>query len=229
MSKLDNELWLFDYDQGVAYEAFSQCEDAFESVNKHLSKIYDFQGKTILEVGAGSGKFTSFLAKSCSKLYVVERSASLMQINRNKNNVAKNVEFILSDVRDLVLEPNSVDVVFGGWSVTSMRDSFDVVFSVFKDVLKKDGIIILVENAGNDEFSRIVDIEDFSFNMEEIYNKMGFISKKVVDTTIKLPHKQVFYDAFPSKRGVKLSALGILHKVLILEMPATILKQIREV
>lgn len=224
MKKINNGLWLFDYSQGIAYEKFSKCEDFFGAIESYLLKTYNFQGKTILEVGAGSGKFTSFLSEQCSKLYVVEKSPNLMQINRDKNINAKNVEFILSDVVELKLEEGSIDIIFGGWSVTSMRESFYKIFEIFKNVLKKDGMIILVENAGDDEFSKIADIEKFSSDMEKTYNEMGFISKKIIDTIIRLPERQVFYDAFPNKNSVKLPFLDIRHKVLILEMPAMILK-----
>lgn len=223
MSKLNNDLWLFDYNQGAAYEEFSKSEDVFKVINTYLLDNYDFKDKIILEIGAGSGKFTSFLSEVCSKLYVVESNASLMQINRNKNCDADNVEFILSDVRELVMEPNSVDIIFASWSVTSMRESFDVVFEILKKILRKDGMILLVENAGNDEFSKIMGIEKFTSEMKNAYVNMGFIQKKVVDTIIKLPHVDVFYNVFPNKKNVKLSSLEIQHKVLILEMQAFVL------
>jgi len=91
MGKLNNDLWLFDYNQAAAYEEFSKSEDIFKAINTYLLNNYDFRGKTVLEIGAGSGKFTSFFLETCSKLYVVERSVSLMQINRQKNSEAGNV------------------------------------------------------------------------------------------------------------------------------------------
>lgn len=223
MNELNNDLWLFDYNQGVAYEEFSKSEDFFKAINTHLINNYDFKCKTILEIGAGSGKFTSFLLERCLKLYTVERNTSLMQINRNKNRDASNVEFILSDVRELVMEPNSIDIIFAGWSMTSMRESFDVIFKIFRNVLRKDGIIILVENAGNDEFSKIMGIEKFTFEMKNAYVNMGFTERKVINTLIRLPCEDVFYNVFPNKNNVKLPSLDVQHKVLILEMQAFIL------
>lgn len=218
MSKLNNDLWLFNYNQGAAYEEFSKSEDVFRAINTYLFDNYNFKDKTILEIGAGSGKFTSLLSKMCSKLYAVERSTSLMQINRNKNRDVDNVEFILSDIRELAMKPNSIDVIFAGWSMTSMRESFNIVFEIFRKILRKDGMILLVENAGNDEFSKVMGIENFTSEMENAYVSMGFIKRMVVDTIIRLPCEDVFYNAFPNKNNVKLSSLDIQHKVLILEM-----------
>ena len=223
MGGADSSLWLFDYNHGAAYEEFSKSQDIFKTVYEYLSCHYNFADKIVLEIGAGSGKFTSFLSETCLKLYVVERSASLMQINRKKNLNVGNMEFMLLDVEDLVMEPNSVDVIFAGWSLTSMRESFDIIFDKFKKILRKDGIILLVENAGDDEFCRAMDINGFTSKMMGIYVDMGFVPKEVLNTTIRLPHEDIFYGAFPNKKEVKLFSLDIQHKVLIMEMQASIL------
>lgn len=224
---MKDNLWLFDYNQGEAYEAFSQSEDVFHSINSYLLGNYDFNGKTILEIGAGSGKFTSLLAESCEKLYVVERSKSLMKINQNKNFGKKNTEFILTDVRELNMPPNSIDIIFAGWSLTSMRDSFDVVFENLHGMLREDGIILSIENAGGDEFAKIVGIEEFTSTITKIYIDMGFVIKNNITTTIRLPHKTIFYNAFPDKTDIDLTSLAIQHRVLVLEMTAVNLQNFR--
>lgn len=223
--KKSEELWLFDYNQGIYYEAFSQCEDYEQEITKFLEDRYDFSDKTILEIGAGSGKFTRFLSSACSKLYVVEKSESLMRINRMKNQGFSNIEFILSNVTDLKLPSSSIDVVFAGWSMTSMREHFDVIFDMFKSVLRDGGYILLVENAGDDEFCKVMDIENFTNDMESMYEDMGFLPLSILDTVIKLSHEEVFYDAFPNKMNVKLDSLELQHKVLLLEMQASTLKE----
>lgn len=225
MNKPDNNLWLFDYNQGFAYEEFSKSEDINGLINECLLKNYNFKNKTILEIGAGSGKFTSFLSKLCSKLYVVEKNKILMEINRGKNNDKNNIDFILSDIKDLKMKKNSIDVIFAGWSMTSMRNLFDITFKIFKKILQKNGIILLIENAGNDEFSKITNIEEFTLDIKKTYIEMGFIEKEIIDTTIRLPHENIFYNAFPNKNKVNLTSLDIQHKVLILEMPAFYLQK----
>lgn len=218
MNKINNDLWLFDYNQGAAYEAFSKCQDVSKAIEKYLHNNFNFGKKTILEIGAGSGKFTSFLARSCSKLYVVERGVSLMQINKEKNSSFTNIDFILSDIRDLIIEPNCIDLIFASWSMTSMREYFDIIFEKFKKLLRNDGIILLVENAGNDEFCKIMGLEEFTSTMNKVYKDMGFIQTKIINTIIKLPNKDVFYNAFPNKKGLILSSLEIQHAAAILKM-----------
>ena len=71
MKATTDKLWLFDYSDGAAYEAFSKCEDSEKKIAGYLVDNYRFQGQEILEIGAGSGKFTPLLA-SGKILHVVE-------------------------------------------------------------------------------------------------------------------------------------------------------------
>ena len=224
MDEANQALWLFDYDDGKAYDNFSQCEDYKNQIAKFLTRHYDFSNQEALEIGAGSGKFTTMLASECKFLHVVERSNSLLSINRKRNH-KKNIRFYLQDVKDLIFPDNSVDLIFGGWSMTSMRDSFEKIIPVLQKVLKDTGKIILVENAGNDEFSRLVNIETLSFEMLNLYQEMGFSEKTILDTVICLPNRETFYDAFPNQSDVPLPSLAIEHKVAILESDAKSFKQ----
>lgn len=107
--------------QGSDYEAFSQSEDIDGLIVSYLENTFDIDGKSILEIGAGSGKFTPFLAEKCSELTVVERSRSLLEINKKKipEEMQKYVEFVLADVKDVSFPDESFDMIFAGWSLTS--------------------------------------------------------------------------------------------------------------
>lgn len=213
------DLWLFNYNDSMAYDRFSQCEDPRGLIERYIKAKYDLGDCTILEIGAGSGKFTSFLARSCKELFAVERADGLMTINRMKNH-HPNTHFILSDVRALKLPANSIDVIFGGWSLTSMRDDFPGVFRVLRKVLKPNGKIIIVENAGGDEFSRITGIEALSKSMYEYYRRIGFYTEIVIATTIELPDAEVFHRAFPNQSTIDLNSLSIRHNISIMKANA---------
>ena len=106
---MNKELWLFDYKQAEAYEKFSKSEDINNLIQKYLKEEYDFSNKIILEIGAGSGKFTGFLSDRSKKVYAVEKIESLLLIYKEKHKNKNNVEFILSDIKDVKLEKNSID------------------------------------------------------------------------------------------------------------------------
>ena len=214
---MNKELWLFDYKQAEAYEKFSKSEDINNLIQKYLKEEYDFSNKIILEIGAGSGKFTGFLSNRSKKVYAVEKIESLLLINKEKHKSKNNVEFILSDIKDVKLEKNSIDYVFAGWSLTSMRDIYDQVFANLYQILKPNGKIIIVENGGQDEFCKLLGIEEFTEQMKNEYKKMNFKEKATLDTTIKFANEEVFYGAFPNYKKTVLKTLNIKHKVIIME------------
>lgn len=214
---MNKELWLFDYKQAEAYEKFSKSEDINNLIQKYLKEEYDFSNKIILEIGAGSGKFTGFLSDRSKKVYAVEKIESLLLINKEKHKSKNNVEFILSDIKDVKLEKNSIDYVFAGWSLTSMRDIYDQVFANLYQILKPNGKIIIVENGGQDEFCKLLGIEEFTEQMKNEYKKMNFKEKATLDTTIKFANEEVFYGAFPNYKKTVLKTLNIKHKVIIME------------
>lgn len=214
---MNKELWLFDYKQAEAYEKFSKSEDINNLIQKYLKEEYDLSNKIILEIGAGSGKFTGFLSDRSKKVYAVEKIESLLLINKEKHKNKNNVEFILSDIKDVKLEKNSIDYVFAGWSLTSMRDIYDQVFANLYQILKPNGKIIIVENGGQDEFCKLLGIEEFTEQMKNEYKKMNFKEKATLDTTIKFANEEVFYGAFPNYKKTVLKTLNIKHKVIIME------------
>lgn len=214
---MNKELWLFDYKQAEAYEKFSKSEDINNLIQKYLKEEYDFSNKIILEIGAGSGKFTGFLSDRSKKVYAVEKIESLLLINKEKHKSKNNVEFILPDIKDVKLEKNSIDYVFAGWSLTSMRDIYDQVFANLYQILKPNGKIIIVENGGQDEFCKLLGIEEFTEQMKNEYKKMNFKEKATLDTTIKFANEEVFYGAFPNYKKTVLKTLNIKHKVIIME------------
>lgn len=221
---MNKDLWLFDYTKGQYYEEFSKCEDSSNEIFTYLSNNYDFKNDVIIEIGAGSGKFTNYLANRCSKLFVVEKSPSLMQINRGKNK-NKNIDFILNDIKEVEFQSESIDVIFAGWSFTSMRDIFDLLLPKFYNILKPNGKIILIENAGKDVFCRLMKIQKFTEEMKVIYSKMGFVEKTVLETEIRLKDQKVFFNAFPQCNGQPLESLNIQHNILILESNREKLKE----
>ena len=218
---MNNELWLFDYNQAKSYENFSKCEDFDNKIKEYLKKEYNFSSKVVLEIGSGSGKFTGFLADNSKKVYAVEIIDSLMKINKRKNQKKENVEFLLSNAKEISLRDKSIDYVFAGWSLTSMRNIFEELFKQINRLLKPDGKIIIIENGGNDEFCKLLNIEKFTNQMINEYYKMGLRKKIILNTIIKFDKHKTFYNAFPAYNNIKLKSLKLNHNVIIMEKQNT--------
>lgn len=52
-----------------------------------------------------------------------------------------------------------------------MRDIYDQVFANLYQILKPNGKIIIVENGGQDEFCKLLGIEEFTEQMKNEYKK----------------------------------------------------------
>lgn len=212
----DSLVWLFNYEEAEKYEAFSQCEDKNNIIVEYLREKYIFSHKIILEIGAGSGKFTSFLAKDCNQLIAVEKNPNMSEINKKKVFGLENVKVMTCDIQDIKFAPESFDIIFAGWSMTSIRNALSTTVDRLSSWLKINGIIILIENSGNDEFCKILNIEEFTERMIDRYEALGFKKMATLNTQIILPDEKIFNNVFPEK-NINLSSLVINHNVLILE------------
>ncbi|XP_065840487.1 uncharacterized protein [Oscarella lobularis] len=94
-----------------------------ESVEKPelLSFLPNFDGKRILELGAGIGRFTGEFASKAKHVTAVEFMAKYLEVNKETNARYSNIDFLCCDVTKLHLE-NSYDFVFTNWLLTYLTD-----------------------------------------------------------------------------------------------------------
>ncbi|RZC61268.1 hypothetical protein C5167_023026, partial [Papaver somniferum] len=96
-----------------------------------LSLLPDFKGKSVLELGAGIGRFTGELAKEAGQVIALDfienviKKASHCFINEAINGHYKNVKFMCADVTspELQISPGSVDLIFSNWLLMYLSDS----------------------------------------------------------------------------------------------------------
>ncbi|KAF8389997.1 hypothetical protein HHK36_024517 [Tetracentron sinense] len=111
-----------------------------------LSLLPPYKGKSILELGAGIGRFTGELAKEAGQLLAMDFIESAIKKNESSNGHFKNVNFMCADVMspDLKISYESVDLIFSNWLLMYLSDK-----EVFKECHMRD-------DAGNSfEFSLI--------------------------------------------------------------------------
>ncbi|GFO25062.1 phosphoethanolamine N-methyltransferase-like [Plakobranchus ocellatus] len=94
----------------------SAAELTKEEIPEILSYLPDYRGKTVLELGAGIGRFTSELAKSAKKVIAVDFMESFLNKNRKENQHFDNIEFIASDVTKLVQPEESFFFLYACFS-----------------------------------------------------------------------------------------------------------------
>ncbi|KAL8201946.1 hypothetical protein R6Q57_011093 [Mikania cordata] len=89
-----------------------------------LSLLPPYEGKSVLELGAGIGRFTGELAKKAGKVIALDFIESVVKKNESTNGQHENVEFICADVTspDLYFPADSMDLIFSNWLLMYLSD-----------------------------------------------------------------------------------------------------------
>ncbi|PON62187.1 Phosphoethanolamine N-methyltransferase [Parasponia andersonii] len=89
-----------------------------------LSLLPPYEGKSVLELGAGIGRFTGELAQKAGQLLALDFIESAINKNESINGHYKNVKFMCADVTspDLNISGESVDLIFSNWLLMYLSD-----------------------------------------------------------------------------------------------------------
>ncbi|KAJ1438734.1 S-adenosyl-L-methionine-dependent methyltransferase [Sesbania bispinosa] len=89
-----------------------------------LSLLPSYEGKSVLELGAGIGRFTGELAQKAGQLLAVDFIESAIKKNENINGHHKNVKFMCADVTspNLHIYEGSIDLIFSNWLLMYLSD-----------------------------------------------------------------------------------------------------------
>ncbi|GAB2213023.1 hypothetical protein Drorol1_Dr00021036 [Drosera rotundifolia] len=89
-----------------------------------LSLLPPYEGKSVLELGAGIGRFTGELAKNAGQVLAMDFIDSVIKKNESINGHHKNVKFMCADVTspELNISMESVDLIFSNWLLMYLSD-----------------------------------------------------------------------------------------------------------
>uniref|UniRef100_H2ZS59 phosphoethanolamine N-methyltransferase n=1 Tax=Latimeria chalumnae TaxID=7897 RepID=H2ZS59_LATCH len=102
---------------------------AEEDRSEIIAMLPCVEGKDVLELGAGIGRFSGQLAKKARRVTAVDFMKTFMEKNREVNKVYGNVTFLQADVTNLDLPPNSFDLIFSNWLFMYLTDKELVHFT----------------------------------------------------------------------------------------------------
>ncbi|XP_019169743.1 PREDICTED: phosphomethylethanolamine N-methyltransferase-like isoform X2 [Ipomoea nil] len=90
-----------------------------------LALLPPYEGKSVLELGAGIGRFTGELAKKAGQLIALDFIESAIKKNEVINGHYKNVKFMCADVTspDLNFSDESLDLIFSNWLLMYLSDN----------------------------------------------------------------------------------------------------------
>ncbi|XP_059643065.1 phosphoethanolamine N-methyltransferase 1-like [Cornus florida] len=89
-----------------------------------LSLLPPLQGKSVLELGAGIGRFTGELAKEAGNVLALDFIENVIKKNETINGHYNNVKFMCADVTstDLNISAESMDMIFSNWLLMYLSD-----------------------------------------------------------------------------------------------------------
>ena len=181
------------------YGALSCAEDKGNRALDRLDNLYDFEGKNVLEIGCGSGRYTPLLSQKSRQYWALEISEPLLKLARKKCEDIENITWFNCSAEQIPLPDESIDVVFASWVLTAMpTDAMRAaVDQEVMRVLRPGGMIWLFENAGGDEFvDALWGEEDHSVGDSQPYliQDLGYMPMETVETRF------VFQDVDSAKK-----------------------------
>ena len=103
-----------------------------------LEQLGDLEGKTVLEIAAGTGRFTRELVNEGADVIVVDISREMLKQNRDKTPEAT---FLHGTGSSLPLDSKTVDACVTVNSLNHIPGHWDVVDDVYR-VLRPDGVFL---------------------------------------------------------------------------------------
>ncbi|PON62196.1 Methyltransferase domain containing protein [Parasponia andersonii] len=113
--------WLQHYSADLTVEAIlldSKDSDLDrEERPEVLSLLPKYEGKSVVDLGAGIGRFTSEFSQKANQVVAIDFIESVIKKNEKINGHYKNINFMCADVvsPDLNISEGSVDFIFSNW------------------------------------------------------------------------------------------------------------------
>ncbi|MDK2981229.1 MAG: hypothetical protein PWQ55_1576 [Chloroflexota bacterium] len=140
------------------YELLVYREDYQKNLPKFIREIKDFHDIDIVELGAGTGRLTRFLAREARHVYASDLSHHMLKEGQRRLSADEAARCVLSvaDMRQVPFPDHCADMVVAGWSFCYLavwggdnwQREVDAGLQEAQRVLRPGGVIILLENFG---------------------------------------------------------------------------------
>ena len=159
-----------------------QKEENSQLLTKNLMLSKDM---VVADIGAGTGYYTSRLAKKSKIVYAVDIQKEMLIINKKnmKSMNINNVDFVLGDIKETKLPLNMIDLALFVDVYHELEFPYEIMLSVKKS-LKKNGRIVLVEYRKEDPYLKIkplhkmsikqiiIEMESVGFTLDRNFNRL---------------------------------------------------------
>ena len=164
--------------------------EAEESPNLAVELLNLNKEMLVVDFGAGSGYFTSKLAKQCSVVYAVDIQQEMLEINASqmrKKNIT-NVKYVLGKTKSTNLTKSTFDLFL----LVDVYHELEYPYEIMKDIkssLKDDGVVVLLEYRKEDPSVPIKPLHKMS--VKQVVKEMKNIGLTLIDNIQKLPRQHM--------------------------------------
>lgn len=142
-------------DHADQYEELVSREDYQGNIPLEISRRVPLAGKTVIELGAGTGRLTRMLAASARQVWAFDASHSMLQEAARVPSMRR-LELAVADNRALPVGDGRADLVISGWSIcylvvwnpgnwnAELRRGLDEM----KRMLRAGGSLMILETLG---------------------------------------------------------------------------------
>jgi ubiquinone/menaquinone biosynthesis C-methylase UbiE len=178
------------------FDAFCRAEDPDGRISRRLETRADLDGKAVLEIGCGTGRYTEQWARSSGHYVAVERIPAMLALARSHcSTKSLPLDLLCADAASLPFPDATFDRVLAGWVVVNLRPAVrQAVLAEVSRVLRPgaDAAIWLVENHWGGEFQELrgrrADIEEA--RIEKLASQWGFEPVEVLETELRFPSEE---------------------------------------
>jgi ubiquinone/menaquinone biosynthesis C-methylase UbiE len=157
---------------------------------KVLSKV-SIKDKVVADLGCGTGFLSLALALDASIVFSIDQSVNMLMESRKLMETKKfnNVYSIKSDLENLALFDESVDVVFINMALHHVKDAKKAIEEMHR-IIKKDGTLIISDvQEHKGEWSRTEMFDEWlgfsNSQIQEWLTEAGFNSVNIENTDLK--------------------------------------------
>ncbi|NOU74090.1 methyltransferase domain-containing protein [Paenibacillus sp. LMG 31458] len=145
------------------YQDNTETYDLLISKQPNLAKVIHeirpYEQLDVVDLGAGTGRFSMFLAAEANSLWCLDSSKAMLRVLEKKLTTLSsnsNWRTIVSDHRALPIDDASKDLVVAGWSLCYLASSNHVdweknlkqMMSEIRRILRPGGTVIILETLG---------------------------------------------------------------------------------
>ena len=140
------------------YHELVSREDMQGNLPRALREIADFKGKTVIELGAGTGRVTRILASMAGRILAFDRSAHMLELARAylSEETHGNVRLAEADNLAVPLPDSSAEILVEGWSfghsvsceAGHWMKAAEKVLAESLRLVRPGGSLILIETLG---------------------------------------------------------------------------------